>query len=157
MGKYASTSNIAHVLTISIVSSHTDIHASLQKLCLEEDRMDHATSPTSPSVPFHTTLLGIHYDVRSLILESLLANPTRVRPEATKWSESSTYEDLLNVSSVCKQLHEEARPIFFKVNTFYLSRVGRARHRGQAYETIRKSGTLISMLAFVNFLKHLLF
>lgn len=85
----------------------------------------------------NTTLLDTNYDVRAIILEFLLTNPTRIRPDGTKWSSNSTYTDLVNISLVCHQLHEEARPIFFNVNTFYVFFQGRVSE-GNAYKSIRK-------------------
>lgn len=83
------------------------------------------------------TLLRVHDDVRSIILEFLLTSPTIIRPEGTRWSGSSTYTDLVSVSLVCRKLYEEARPIFYKVNVFYFTLSEQAT-KGNAYKYYRR-------------------
>ncbi|CAG8976031.1 hypothetical protein HYALB_00007558 [Hymenoscyphus albidus] len=66
------------------------------------------------------SLLTICYDVRAKILEYVLSSPRRIRP---RWPPGLQYpyHDIVSVSLACWQLHDEAKPIFYKQNTFYIN------------------------------------
>ncbi|CAG8961963.1 hypothetical protein HYFRA_00013743 [Hymenoscyphus fraxineus] len=66
------------------------------------------------------SLLTICYDVRAKILEYVLSSPRRIRP---RWPPGLQYpyHDIVSVSLACRQLHDEAKPIFYKQNTFYIN------------------------------------
>lgn len=137
------TDNQCHISAQLHYDSETDSEFGLDRLCLDEIR------PPTPTRHEPLSLLTVNYDVRAIIFELLLMDTKRirVRDEDKHWWRGDCCKTLRKLSLTCRQLHDEAKLIFYQKNTFYFERPAdytRFWHRRRGVDKI--SGSLFKCL-----------